>query len=94
MTADPITASSPCPSCGHRAVELARDNPAHTVNTGARVFVSRIVNVLCRECGLIFNDPMPAADQLGELYTTMCDPRLNARQSLDLAFRLAEALRG
>lgn len=71
MTADPITASSPCPSCGNRAVERARDNPAHTVNTGARVFVSRIVNVLCRECGLIFNDPMPAEDQLGELYRAM-----------------------
>ena len=27
-------------------------------------------------------------DQLGELYTTMCDPRLNARQSLDLFRRL------
>ncbi|TML93209.1 MAG: 3-deoxy-7-phosphoheptulonate synthase class II [Actinobacteria bacterium] len=26
-------------------------------------------------------------------YTTMCDPRLNARQSLDLAFRVAELLR-
>jgi len=27
-------------------------------------------------------------------YTTTCDPRLNARQSLDLAFRVAELLRG
>lgn len=27
-------------------------------------------------------------------YTTTCDPRLNARQSLDLAFRVAEFLRG
>ena len=26
-------------------------------------------------------------------YTTTCDPRLNARQSLDLAFRVAEFLR-
>jgi 3-deoxy-7-phosphoheptulonate synthase len=25
-------------------------------------------------------------------YETMCDPRLNARQSLDLAFRVAELL--
>jgi 3-deoxy-D-arabino-heptulosonate 7-phosphate (DAHP) synthase class II len=24
---------------------------------------------------------------------TLCDPRLNARQSLDLAFRLAELMR-
>ena len=30
---------------------------------------------------------------LGERYTTVCDPRLNARQSLDLAFRAAELLR-
>jgi 3-deoxy-7-phosphoheptulonate synthase len=30
---------------------------------------------------------------LGERYTTACDPRLNARQSLDLAFRVAEFLR-
>ena len=30
---------------------------------------------------------------LGDNYTTTCDPRLNARQSLDLAFRVAELLR-
>ena len=32
-------------------------------------------------------------EQLDTRYTTMCDPRLNARQSLDLAFRVAELLR-
>jgi 3-deoxy-7-phosphoheptulonate synthase len=32
-------------------------------------------------------------DQLELRYTTTCDPRLNARQSLDLAFRVAELLR-
>ena len=31
-------------------------------------------------------------DDLGTRYETMCDPRLNARQSLDLAFRVAELL--
>jgi 3-deoxy-7-phosphoheptulonate synthase len=31
-------------------------------------------------------------DQLGDRYETMCDPRLNSRQSLDLAFRVAELL--
>jgi 3-deoxy-7-phosphoheptulonate synthase len=31
---------------------------------------------------------------LGLRYTTTCDPRLNARQSLDLAFDIAELLRG
>jgi 3-deoxy-7-phosphoheptulonate synthase len=31
--------------------------------------------------------------QLGQRYTTACDPRLNAKQSIDLAFRLAELLR-
>ena len=30
---------------------------------------------------------------LDDRYETMCDPRLNARQSLDLAFRVAELLR-
>ncbi|MGH9028781.1 MAG: class II 3-deoxy-7-phosphoheptulonate synthase [Acidimicrobiales bacterium] len=34
-----------------------------------------------------------AEDQLHERYTTACDPRLNARQSIDLAFRTAELLR-
>jgi 3-deoxy-7-phosphoheptulonate synthase len=29
---------------------------------------------------------------LDRRYETMCDPRLNARQSLDLAFRVAELL--
>ncbi len=33
------------------------------------------------------------ADQLSLRYTTTCDPRLNGRQSLDLAFRVAELLR-
>ncbi len=32
--------------------------------------------------------------QLDDRYETMCDPRLNARQSLDLTFRVAELLRG
>ena len=32
-------------------------------------------------------------DQLDDRYLTMCDPRLNARQSLDLAFEVAELLR-
>jgi len=34
-----------------------------------------------------------AENQLHERYTTTCDPRLNARQSIDLAFRIAELLR-
>lgn len=33
-------------------------------------------------------------EHLGDRYETMCDPRLNARQSLDLAFRVAELLQG
>ena len=33
-------------------------------------------------------------EELTTRYETLCDPRLNARQSLDLAFRLAELLRG
>jgi 3-deoxy-7-phosphoheptulonate synthase len=32
-------------------------------------------------------------EQLGSNYATLCDPRLNARQSLDLAFRVAELMR-
>jgi 3-deoxy-7-phosphoheptulonate synthase len=31
-------------------------------------------------------------EDLGTRYETMCDPRLNAAQSLDLAFRVAELL--
>ncbi len=33
-------------------------------------------------------------DHLSDNYTTMCDPRLNAHQSIDLAFDVAELLRG
>jgi len=33
-------------------------------------------------------------ENLDTRYETMCDPRLNARQSLDLAYRVAELLRG
>ena len=32
-------------------------------------------------------------DQLDNRYETLCDPRLNGRQSLDLAFRVAELMR-
>ena len=32
-------------------------------------------------------------DDLDDRYETICDPRLNARQSLDLAFRVAELIR-
>ena len=32
--------------------------------------------------------------ELDRNYLSMCDPRLNARQSLDLAYRVAELLRG
>ena len=32
-------------------------------------------------------------DELGVRYMTLCDPRLNARQSLDLAFQISELLR-
>jgi 3-deoxy-7-phosphoheptulonate synthase len=32
-------------------------------------------------------------EQLDTAYTTLCDPRLNARQSLDLAFQVAELMR-
>jgi 3-deoxy-7-phosphoheptulonate synthase len=32
-------------------------------------------------------------EQLSSRYMSLCDPRLNARQSLDLAFRLAELMR-
>lgn len=33
-------------------------------------------------------------EHLGSRYESLCDPRLNARQSLDLAFRVADLLRG
>jgi 3-deoxy-7-phosphoheptulonate synthase len=33
-------------------------------------------------------------DALDQAYETMCDPRLNGRQSTDLAFRVADILRG
>ena len=32
-------------------------------------------------------------EHLDARYVSLCDPRLNARQSLDLAFRLAELMR-
>jgi 3-deoxy-7-phosphoheptulonate synthase len=33
-------------------------------------------------------------EHLDDRYETVCDPRLNARQSIDLAFRVAEMMRG
>ena len=32
-------------------------------------------------------------DELTMRYESLCDPRLNARQSLDLAFRVGELMR-
>jgi 3-deoxy-7-phosphoheptulonate synthase len=32
-------------------------------------------------------------EQLGEKYLTTCDPRLNAEQSLEMAFQIAEMIR-
>jgi 3-deoxy-7-phosphoheptulonate synthase len=32
-------------------------------------------------------------EDLDERYQTICDPRLNGRQSIDLAFRVAELIR-
>jgi 3-deoxy-7-phosphoheptulonate synthase len=37
-------------------------------------------------------EPVAESD-LGVNYSSLCDPRLNARQSLDLAFQMAELLR-
>jgi len=34
-----------------------------------------------------------ATSNLGDRYETMCDPRLNGSQSIELAFRVAELLR-
>ncbi len=39
------------------------------------------------------SDAISDDHHLGSNYTTICDPRLNGRQSLDLAFRVAELLR-
>jgi prephenate dehydrogenase len=41
------------------------------------------------------DDAAPSVEAaLASRYETMCDPRLNARQSLDLAFQTVELLRG
>jgi len=34
-----------------------------------------------------------SADQLGDRYDTLCDPRLNGGQSLELAFLISEILK-
>ena len=34
-----------------------------------------------------------SGDQLGQRYLTTCDPRLNAEQSLEMAFQIAEMIR-
>lgn len=60
-----------CPACGGQDREVASENPAHSVNTGSRVFTSAIRNVLCTTCGLIYNDPMPTEAELTELYQAM-----------------------
>ena len=57
-----------CPACSCIESELIAENPKHTLNAGASQFVNHVRNVLCRDCGLIYNEPMPSEQELTALY--------------------------
>jgi 2-polyprenyl-3-methyl-5-hydroxy-6-metoxy-1,4-benzoquinol methylase len=60
-----------CPCCGETQADVVAENPHHTINAGPQKFTTRIRNVLCATCGLVYNDPMPTERELGDLYRAM-----------------------
>ena len=58
-----------------------------------QAIIITFVVLMARETRALTGPPM-LEEQLDTRYESLCDPRLNARQSLDLAFRVAELMRG
>jgi len=95
------------PFLSHRFLPRALDDPSLDVmtmvgwalaNTGDAASIvpltARVAHEDVRVAKLFFGYAERLRDRLGLRYETMCDPRLNGRQSLDLAFGVAEMLRG
>jgi SAM-dependent methyltransferase len=60
-----------CALCDSDQYEVVDENPNIAINLGERVFRRKITNVICRRCGLVYNNPRMEADELDELYTAM-----------------------
>lgn len=60
-----------CALCGADDPETVDHHPEHTINLGASQFVRDITNVICRRCGLVYNNPCMETGELASLYQAM-----------------------
>ena len=61
-------------------------------STGSNIVGSALIALSLTACGASGADDV-TVDDLVDRYHTVCDPRLNGRQGLDLAFAVAELIR-
>lgn len=68
---------TPCPLCGHRSEEFLLEAPDPTPgeNTALRFAVVR-----CRDCRLIYTNPRPAPESIGQFYPTDYRPHRRPRK--------------
>lgn len=60
-----------CNLCGLDKFEIIDVNKNHELNLGDDLYVKDINNVVCRNCGLIYNNPILDEKDLQELYTNL-----------------------
>lgn len=61
----------PCALCDSWNSRIADYTPQHTINLGPTTFVKDITNVICANCGLIYNSPRLEPPELASLYSAM-----------------------
>ena len=76
-------------SAGDDVIVLLDPNCRPKVTPARDAYLARLWRMAARADVVKVSD-----DDLDTRYQTICDPRLNGRQSLDLAFRVAELVRG
>jgi 2-polyprenyl-3-methyl-5-hydroxy-6-metoxy-1,4-benzoquinol methylase len=64
----------PCALCGSWKSHVIDYVPQHSVNLGGAEFVRDITNVICEDCGLLYNNPRLEPGELEELYSAMTRP--------------------
>ncbi len=60
-----------CIICGCKEFLVVDKILQHTINLGSTEFTRDITNVLCKKCGLVFNNPRLDSNDLEELYSAM-----------------------
>ncbi|MBU1165637.1 class I SAM-dependent methyltransferase [Candidatus Micrarchaeota archaeon] len=60
-----------CNLCGKDDCEAIFRNEKHELNLGDEIFSREVVNVICKNCGLIYNNPQMEQDELAYMYAKM-----------------------